>query len=44
MNGKTYAITGIKPRSFKYPIIGKELNGTKTFKFSAEGVKKMMVI
>jgi hypothetical protein len=41
--GKRYIISGVKPRSFKYPIVGKEINGTKTFKFTIDGVKKNLV-
>jgi hypothetical protein len=43
MTGKKYQIVGIRPRSFKYPIVGKEIGGTKSFKFNAEGVKKNLI-
>ena len=37
-NGDTYIIEGCKPKSSKYPIIGKRSDG-KSFKFSPEQVK-----
>jgi hypothetical protein len=38
-NGKTFEIVGLKPRSRKYPILGKDRMG-KTFKFTADSVKR----
>jgi len=35
----TYKITGIKPNSRKYPIIGEDLRTGKRYKFSAEQVR-----
>jgi len=35
--GKSYTICGIKPSSYKYPILGKSPKGT-TYKFTADGV------
>jgi len=35
--GKSYTICGIKPSSYKYPILGKSARGT-TYKFTADGV------
>ncbi len=37
--GHTYTITGLKPRSSKYPIMVTRMDG-KTFKFPAETVKR----
>jgi hypothetical protein len=37
--GKSYEITGIKPRCRKYPILGTNTRG-KTFKFPVDAAKK----
>lgn len=36
VNGSEYEIIGLKPRSYKYPILGK--NHTGTYKFSTQDV------
>jgi hypothetical protein len=36
--GQTYTITGAKPRSSQYPILGQRKDG-KTFKFPADQIK-----
>jgi hypothetical protein len=37
--GKTYRITGFKPRSHKYPILAVNVRTGKAFKFMVEDVK-----
>lgn len=37
--GDTFRITGLKPRSRKYPVLAKNVKTGKTFKFPAESVK-----
>lgn len=37
--GNTYRITGLKPRSRKYPILGEDVRTGKTYKFPLETVK-----
>jgi hypothetical protein len=39
--GKSYTICGIKPSSYKYPILGKSPRGA-VYKFTADGVLKGM--
>ena len=41
MNGNQYEITEIKPRSRKYPVIGKDLKTGKSFKFAADTVSSL---
>ena len=36
--GDTYRISGLKPKSRKYPILGENVQTGKTFKFAAEDV------
>jgi len=38
-NGEVFEITGCKPKSNKYPILGKNVATGRTFKFTANGVK-----
>ena len=37
--GKKFRITGLKPRSRKYPVLAEEVATGKTYKFPAEAVK-----
>jgi len=38
--GKTFKIVGLKPQSYKYPILAEEVTGLhRTFKFPSEHVK-----
>ena len=39
IQGKDYEIVGLKPRSRKYPVLGKDLSNGKTYKFPAEFLK-----
>lgn len=38
-HGETFRITGLKPKSQKYPVLGENVRTGKTFKFPVETVK-----
>lgn len=40
--GKTFRITGLKPRSRKYPVLAENVKTGKTYKFPAETVKEAL--
>lgn len=42
VNGKAFTLSGIKPNNRKYPILGKNTNGT-LYKFDPVTVKKCLV-
>lgn len=39
MGGKDYILIGMKPKAQKYPLLGKDVETGKTFKFSVDSVK-----
>jgi hypothetical protein len=41
--GETFTITGMKPRSRKYPVLATSASG-KTYKFGADSVKAMLTL
>ena len=38
-SGRSFQIVGLKPQSWKNPILGKDMRSGKTFKFPAEAIK-----
>lgn len=42
-NKGEYEIVGLKPRSYKYPVLGKSLKDGKTYKFPEATVKKATI-
>ena len=40
IQGTTYSICGLKPRSRKYPVLAKQIPTGKTYKFAVDSVKK----
>jgi len=43
-DGTNYEIIGLKPRSRKYPVLGKNLSNGKTFKLPAESVINASIV
>jgi hypothetical protein len=43
VRGETYKISGLKPRSRKYPILGTTADG-RTFKFASDSVRRALGI
>lgn len=42
--GETFEIIGLTPRSHKHPILAKNVDDGKTYKFSAEHVKTLLKV
>ena len=42
VSGKSFEIVGLKPRSSKYPILGKDTTSGDVFKLPAESVKSQL--
>lgn len=41
-SGRRFRITGIKPRSPKWPVVGVDVTTGQTFKFTVEGVQRAL--